>query len=141
LDNLEDNMSRYRPASDFAVDDYLPEPPESWPETRKARFRAIVASQPCGWWSRASEPLLTEYVLALEVCETLQRAIDNLDAQGLDVVARVDEISRLLTARDRESKRAIQLARVMRLAQQSVAPTAAARALERGAAGGAPWLE
>jgi hypothetical protein len=134
-------MTRYRPASDFAVDDYLPEPPESWPETRKARFRAIVASQPAGWWSRASEPLLQEYVLALETCETLQRAIDRLDAEGISAVANIDEISRLLMARDREAKRAIQLARVMRLAQQSVAPTAAARALERGAAGNAPWLE
>jgi hypothetical protein len=141
LDNLEDNMSRYRPASDFAVDDYVPTPPEDWPETRKARFRAIVASQPAGWWSRASEPLLAEYVLALEACETLQRAIDRLDAEGLDAIANLDEVGRLLTARDRESKRAIQLARVMRLAQQSVAPTAAARALERGAAGDAPWLE
>jgi hypothetical protein len=141
LDNLEDNMSRYRPASDFAVDDYTPEPPESWPEPRKARFRAIVAAQPAGWWSRASEPLLAEYVLALEMAETLQRLLDRIDAEGLDAVANIDEIARLLAARDRESKRAIQLARVMRLAQQSVAPTAAARALERGSAGNAPWLE
>jgi hypothetical protein len=141
LDNLEDNMSRYRPAAEFLSDDYTPTPPADWPEPRKNRFRAIVAAQPAGWWTPSSEPLLREYVCALEACETLQRAIDNLDAQGLDVVARVDEIGRMLTARDRESKRAIQLARVMRLAQQSVAPTAAARALERGAAGGAPWLE
>jgi hypothetical protein len=134
-------MTRYRPAAEFLSDDFTPEPPESWPETRKARFRAIVASQPAGWWSRASEPLLTEYVLALETCETLQRAIDRLDAEGISAVANIDELNRLLTARDRESKRAIQLARVMRLAQQSVAPTAAARAMERGAAGNAPWLE
>jgi hypothetical protein len=134
-------MTRYRPASDFAVDDYVPEPPESWPETRKARFRAIVASQPAGWWSRASEPLLCEYVLALECAERLQELIEQLATDELEAVANIGEISRLLTARDRESKRAIQLARVMRLAQQSVAPTAAARALERGAAGDAPWLE
>jgi hypothetical protein len=134
-------MTRYRPAAEFLSDDYTPTPPEGWPEPRKARFRAIVAAQPAGWWTPSSEPLLHEYCCALEACETLQRAIDNLDAQGLDVVARVDEISRLLTARDRESKRAIQLARAMRLAQQSVAPSAAARALERGASGSAPWLE
>jgi hypothetical protein len=134
-------MNRYRPAAEFLSDDYTPEPPESWPEPRKNRFRAIVAAQPAGWWTPSSEPLLAEYVCALEMAEALQRAIDNLDAQGLDVVARVDEIARLLAARDRESKRAIQLARVMRLAQQSVAPTAAARALERGSAGNAPWLE
>jgi hypothetical protein len=134
-------MTRYRPASDFAVDDYVPEPPADWPEGRKARFRAIVASQPAGWWSRASEPLLQEYVLALECAERLQELIEQLATDELEAVANIGEISRLLTARDRESKRAIQLARVMRLAQQSVAPTAAARAMERGAAGGAPWLE
>jgi hypothetical protein len=141
LDNLEDNMSRYRPAAEFLSDDFVPEPPADWSEARRARFNRIVASQPSGWWSRASEPLLAEYVCALEMCEGLQRAIDRLDAEGLNAVANIDEISRLLTARDRESKRAIQLARVMRLAQQSVAPTAAARALERGSAGDAPWLE
>jgi hypothetical protein len=121
--------------------DYMPEPPESWPEGRKARFRAIVGSHPAGWWTEASEPLLREYVLALEASERLQELIDRMDAAGLTEVANLDEISRLLTSRDREAKRAIQLARAMRLAQQTVAPTAAAAVLQRGAARDAPWLD
>jgi hypothetical protein len=115
--------------------DYVPEPPSDWPEGRKARYRAIVASHPAGWWTEASEPLLQEYVQALEMARQLQRQLDQLNADEADWAA----MREILTARDREVKRAIQLARAMRLAQQTVAPTAAAAVLQRGEMRDAPW--
>jgi hypothetical protein len=113
----------------------VPSPPEDWPRARKELFRSIVASHPAGWWTEASEPLLQEYVCALEMARRLQRRLDQLHVDAWDW----DDLNEILTARDRETKRAIQLARAMRLAQQTVAPTAAAAVLQRGEMRDAPW--
>jgi hypothetical protein len=115
--------------------DYVPSPPDDWPRSRKELFRSIVASHPAGWWTEASEPLLVEYVCALEMARRLQRRLDEINVDAWDW----DDLSEILTARDRETKRAIQLARAMRLAQQTVAPTAAAAVLQRGEMRDAPW--
>lgn len=129
------DITDHTPATITLGSDYVPEPPESWPIDRKRRFRAIVESHPAGWWTAASEPLLREYVLALEMAEVIQTRLDNIPTNAWDA----KDLDDLLRARDRESKRAVQLARAMRLAQQTVAPTAAAKALERGAMASAPW--
>jgi len=115
--------------------DYVPEPPEDWPIARKKLFKSIVASHPAGWWTEANEHLLIEYVCALEMARRLQRRLDQLHVDAWDW----DDLNQILTARDCETKRAIQLARAMRLAQQTVAPTAAAAVLQRGEMRDAPW--
>jgi hypothetical protein len=127
---------RYIPSAEAMTGDYLPEPPPDWPECLQARLRAIVGAHPFGWWSAANEPLLHEYVRALDMAERLQAMLDALDVQTCPVA----ELQGLLQARDRESKRALSLARTMRLTQQSVAPSTASRALERGASADAPWI-
>jgi hypothetical protein len=104
--------------------DYVPEPPDGWPEERRERFRRIAAALPCGWWDSSNEPLLREYVLAVEASERLQDTLDGMqdEAEWLDLFASLDELNALLTARDRESKRALSLARAMRLPQLSLPP-------------------
>jgi sugar phosphate isomerase/epimerase len=112
----------YIRASDFAASDFVPEAPPDWPATRQERLRRIVASRPAGWWTPGNEGLLHEYVCALEMAETLQRLLDRLDSEGVDVAAHVGEIGHLLTARDREAKAALRLARAMRLTPLSLPP-------------------
>jgi hypothetical protein len=112
----------YIRASDFAASDFVPQPPAGWPATRQERLRRIVAARPAGWWTPANEGLLHEYVCALEMAETLQRLLDRLDSEGVDVTAHLGEIGHLLTARDREAKSALRLARLQRLTQLALPP-------------------
>lgn len=128
--------NRYIPAAEALTGDYLPEPPADWPERMQDRLREIVGAHPAGWWNQANEPLLLEYVRALDMAERLQAMLDGLDVGACPAA----DLQGLLQARDRESRRALQLARTMRLTQQSVSPSTASRALERGASGDAPWI-
>jgi hypothetical protein len=100
--------------------DFVPQAPAGWPPARQERLRRIVAARPAGWWTPANEGLLHEYVCALEMAETLQRLLDRLDSEGVDVAAHVGEIGHLLTARDREAKSALRLARLQRLTPLSL---------------------
>jgi hypothetical protein len=110
----------YIRASDFATTDHVPVASPDWPPARQERLRRIAHALPAGWWTEASEPLLHEYVCALEMAETLQRLLDRLDSEGVDVTAHLGEIGHLLTARDREAKAALRLARLQRLTQLSL---------------------
>jgi hypothetical protein len=106
----------YIRAADFATTDYVPEPPSDWPPERRERFDRIAAALPRGWWDSSNEPLLREYCCAVESSERLGAIIDSLD---IDTVPAA-ELTRLLAMRDREAKRAIQLARAMRLTRLSL---------------------
>jgi hypothetical protein len=110
----------YIRASDFAASDFVPQPPADWPATRQERLRRIVAARPAGWWTPANEGLLVEYTLATEAAQNIQAMLDRLDAEGIDVGRNVGELHGLLRLRDREAKRAIQLARAMRISQLSL---------------------
>jgi hypothetical protein len=98
--------------------DYLPTPPEDWPEARRERFDRIAGALPRGWWDSSNEGLLIEYVTAIEASERLGAIIDGLDAMTCDA----HELNRVLAARDREAKRVLQLARTMRLSQLALPP-------------------
>jgi hypothetical protein len=117
----------YIRASDFAASDFVPEAPPDWPPARQERLRRIVAARPAGWWTPGNEGLLHEYVCALEMAETLQRLLDRLDSEGVDVAASIGELHGLLRQRDREAKRVIQLARTMRISQLSLPQRAEGR--------------
>jgi hypothetical protein len=96
--------------------DFIPRAPSDWPEHRRALFDRIARSRPAGWWTEGSEPLLHEFLCAIESSERLGAIIDGLDAMTVDA----RELNRLLAARDREARRVIQLARTMRLSQLSL---------------------
>jgi hypothetical protein len=106
----------YIRASDFATSDHVPVAPPDWPEHRRARFDRIARSRPAGWWDSSNEGLLIEYVTAVESSERLRELIDQLD---IDTVPAA-ELNRILSARDREAKRALSLARSMRLTPLSL---------------------
>jgi hypothetical protein len=110
--------NRYIASHEAMIGDYVPEPPADWPEDRKARLRRIVGALPRGWWTEASEPLLHEFLCAIESSERLGAIIDGLDAMTCDA----HELNRILSARDREAKRVLSLARTMRLSQLSMPP-------------------
>jgi hypothetical protein len=66
--------------------------------------------------------------------------LDDLDRRGVDVAANIGELAPLLAMRDREAKRALQLARAMRLTPLSLPARREGRdvpADERHA----PWAE
>jgi hypothetical protein len=98
--------------------DFIPRAPSDWPEHRRALFDRIARSRPAGWWTEASEPLLHEFLCAIEASERLGAIIDGLDAMTCDA----HELNRVLAARDREAKRVLQLARTMRLSQLALPP-------------------
>jgi hypothetical protein len=108
--------NRYIRSADSMVGDFIPRAPEDWPPERRARFDKIAGAMPRGWWDSSNEPLLREYTLATEASERLGAIIDGLD---IDTVPAA-ELNRLLAQRDREAKRAIQLARAMRLTPLSL---------------------
>jgi hypothetical protein len=110
----------YIRASDFAASDFVPEAPPDWPPARQERLRRIVAARPAGWWTPANEGLLHEYVQATEAAQNIQAMLDRLDAEGVDVAANIGELAPLLAMRDREAKRALSLARSMRLTPLSL---------------------
>jgi hypothetical protein len=118
--------NRYIRSHEAMTGDYRPTPPD-WPEHRRARFDKIAGALPRGWWDGSNEPLLIEFVLAVEASERLQALLDDLDRQGVDVAASIGEIHGLLRQRDREAKRAIQLARAMRISQLSMPQRAEGR--------------
>jgi hypothetical protein len=104
-------------ASNLAMTgDLIPRAPGHWPEARRERFDRIAGALPRGWWDSSNAPLLVEFVLAVEASERLRELIDGLD---IDTVPAA-ELNRVLALRDRESRRAITLARTMRISQLSL---------------------
>jgi hypothetical protein len=122
----------------FGASDYVPEPPEDWPPERRERFDRIARSRPAGWWDSSNEGLLIEFVLAVEAAQNIQAMLDRLDAEGVDVAANVGELHGLLRLRDREAKRALSLARTMRISQLAMPPRAEGRDVPSDPAN-APW--
>jgi hypothetical protein len=107
---------RYIRSADSMVGDLIPRAPEGWPPERRARFDKIAGALPRGWWDESNEPLLIEFVLAVESSERLRELIDQLD---IDTVPAA-ELNRVLAMRDRESRRALSLARLQRLTRLSL---------------------
>jgi hypothetical protein len=108
--------NRYIASHEAMIGDHVPVAPSDWPPERRARFDKIAGAMPRGWWDSSNEPLLREYTLATEASERLGAIIDGLD---IDTVPAA-ELTRLLAMRDREAKRALQLARAMRLTRLSL---------------------
>jgi hypothetical protein len=119
--------NRYIASQEAMTGDHVPVAPPDWPEHRRALFDRIARSRPAGWWTEANEGLLVEFVHAVESSAHLQSMLDDLDRRGVDVAANIGELAPLLAMRDREVKRAIQLARAMRLTPLSLPPRAEGR--------------
>jgi hypothetical protein len=108
--------------------DYLSEPEhELWD--------AVVNTKPVEWFGPDSAPVLVEFVRAVGTCNMLAPVVAQAMAEG-DPRA----IEKILTVRDREAKRAADLATKLRLTQQSrYTPQAAATANKRVMNAAKPW--
>jgi hypothetical protein len=108
--------NRYLPSAQCMIGDFIPRAPEDWPEDRRKRFERIAGALPRGWWDESNAPLLREYCCAIEASERLGAIIDGLDVMTCDA----HELNRILSARDREARRALSLARLQRLTRLSL---------------------
>src|SRR5688572_4352984 len=115
------------------------EPPADLSEAEASLWRDVIDSKPAEWFGEDSAPVLKEYVRAAAMCDRLARLLDRaLEASGEPVDAesvRLPSVPDLLLARDRESRRAANLATKLRLTQQSRYTPQAAATADRKAAG------
>jgi hypothetical protein len=109
-------------------------PPGYLSDEQRSLWLSVVNSKPADWFGPDSAPLLVEYVRAVETCNILAAQVPDTLATG-----DVQEIGKLLAIRDKEAKRAADMATKLRLTQQSrYTPQAAATANKR-AQGAKPW--
>lgn len=110
-------------------------PPEYLTPAQRALWLDVVDTKPADWFGPDSAPILVEFVRAVETCNQLAGPIaatmDGGDPR---------EIASILGVRDREAKRAADLATKLRLTQQSrYTPQAAATANKRAQNASKPW--
>lgn len=108
-------------------------PPADLTEQETVLWREVVDSKPAEWFGEDSVPVLKEYVRAAVMCDRLAGLIDTALLEGKPTVGD------LLLARDRESRRAANLATKLRLTQQSRYTPQAAATADRKAGGKRPW--
>lgn len=112
------------------------DPPESLTEPQREAWLTCTRSKPADWFPADSAPVLLEYVRAVEMADQLETWIRRAVAEDVPI----RELTKLLTARDKESKRLAYLATKLRLTQQSrYTPMAAATATKKEMS--RPWKE
>jgi hypothetical protein len=95
----------------------------------------IVETKPAEWFGPDSAPILVEFVRAVDTCNLLANQVREALESG-----EPDWIERFLKLRDKESRRAADLATKLRLTQQSrYTPQAAATANKRTMNATKPW--
>ena len=110
-------------------------PPAFLTPPQAALWQEIVATKPAEWFGPDSAPVLTEYVRAVETCNVLELQVRKALDDG-----EPDWIERILKLRDKEARRAADLATKLRLTQQSrYTPQAAATASKRTLHASKPW--
>jgi len=117
----------------ISIEGYRPQPPAELRPAEVKVWKAIVASVPGGWFTRANEPLLCAYCRHVVAGDKVSKMVEAEQARDEIDIAK---LSRLLNMRLRESNAAMSLARTMRLTQQAqMHPRTAGRAMT-GAHGG-----
>lgn len=112
-----------------------PPAPKGLSKAERKLWREIVDTKPADWWGPDSLPILTEYVRAITMCDTLAEKIET--AMKSNVAA--GQVKLLMDLRDKESRRAVSLATKMRLTQQSRYGARSADRANNAAAGKRPW--
>lgn len=110
------------------------EPPSGLTKDEAVLWRNVVDSKPAEWFQADSAPLLTEYVRAVATCDQLAKRVKEALKYGNEQV-----LGKVLDMRDKEAKRAAQLATKLRLTQQSRYTPQAAATADRKASGKRPW--
>ena len=110
-------------------------PPEFLTDPQRVLWLQIVDTKPVEWFGLDSAPVLVEYVRAVDMCNALELQVRKALEAG-----EPDWIEKILKLRDKEARRAADLATKLRLTQQSrYTPQAAATASKRSAHASKPW--
>ncbi len=109
--------------------------PDFLTDSQGVLWGEIVATKPAEWFGPDSAPVLVEYVRAVDMCNLLETQVRKALEAG-----EPDWIEKILKLRDKEARRAADLATKLRLTQQSrYTPQAAATANKRSMSGTKPW--
>ena len=110
-------------------------PPAFLSAEQRKIWQSIVDTKPAEWFGADSAPILVEYVRAVDMCNVLDGQVREALSGG-----DTDWIEKILKLRDKESRRAADLATKLRLTQQSrYTPQAAATANKRTLHASKPW--
>lgn len=113
-------------------DGRFPPAPIDLPPAQRAQWDSTVRAFGADWWKPSDLPLLAEFLRALAMADGLQVRIAATD--------NVDDLRKLLAARDVEVRRAATLATKLRIAPQSRSDRHLAGRMARDAGGGTkPW--
>lgn len=121
------------PATPSTPDTLLPAP-DGFSEAEAALWREIISTKPAEWFGEDSAPVLKEYVRAAVMCDLLSDRINEALASGSTA-----DVKMLLELRDREARRAANLATKLRLTQQSRYTPQASGTANNRANGKRPW--
>ena len=98
-----------------------PKPPEELSSEEKETWKAVTGTKPSDWFRSDTYPLLISYCKHVENAKHVDHLIETFNFDGIkndfDLWLCLDK---LLRARDRESRALVNLARSMRLSQQSI---------------------
>ena len=120
--------SRPAPPADLAA----PDQQEEWIE--------ITRSLPQGWFKRPQYPLLAAFCRHASAARKLTVMIDSFQQEWLLADDGFDQFSKMLVARQNETKMMVSIATKLRITLQSqYAPHVAARAAQKQREGPAPW--
>ncbi len=98
-----------------------PDPPKELSPEEKETWKAVTGTKPSDWFRSDTYPLLISYCKHVENAKHVDHLIETFNFDGIkndfDLWPCLDK---LLRARDRESRALVNLARSMRLSQQSI---------------------
>jgi len=98
-----------------------PKPPAELLPDEKETWEAVVKTKPADWFRSDTYPLLISYTKHVENAKRVDHLIETFNFDGIkndfDLWPCLDT---LLRARDRESRALVNLARSMRISQQSI---------------------
>jgi hypothetical protein len=110
-------------------------PPDDMPEEQARLWVEVVSSKPADWFEAASAQILADFCRHTVSCRRLSAIIERLEAgDDLDI----EQYTKLLRAREVESRASKALATAMRLTQQA---TYSARKSSRVVNTPRPWQE
>ena len=94
-------------------------PPADFTEFEASIWTQVVNTKPADWFGTDTHPLLIAYCKHVATAAVLDRKIAEFEPEWMDSDAGLARYDKLLSAREKQSRAIMALARSMRLTQQS----------------------